>query len=217
MNLVLVLLLINITQATLVPSNASKKWKVLQGSVQNGLYGWNLTIKRGTEILCDIKAASSPKNATCEDNRSLVFLQSNNSLILITVATNSSYYPLEYNGEPLHLNHNGTFDSREEALNYIYSVVKQNLINPTPRAAENVPNSDQNLYWLILIPIILIILAVALFWMIQRRKSGIYYCKETDLHTSDEEREPCNSQDTNTAQPISITQKIEMGLIAMAY
>ncbi|XP_073457774.1 uncharacterized protein [Aquarana catesbeiana] len=200
----LVLLLITIIQAKLVLSNPSKKWKVLQASVQNGFYGRDLTIKRGKEILCDIKAASSPNNTTCKDNQSLVFLQSNNSLSLITEATTNNYYPFEYNGETLELHHNGTFDSQEEALNYINPMVKQNLTNPIPRAAENLPDSKQNFYWLLIL--LLIPLALAIFWIKQRNKSGQYYCRETDPNIGNGELEPCNSQDTNTAQPIIITQ-----------
>lgn len=171
MNAGLVLLLILLPiQATLVLSNPSKKWKVLQASVQNGFYGRELTIKRGKEILCDIKAASSPNNTTCEDNQSLVFLQSNNSLSLITEATTNNYYPLEYNGETLELHHNGTFDSQEEALNYINPTVKQNRTNPIPKAAENLLDSKQNFYWLLIL--LLLPLALIIFWIKQRCKSG---------------------------------------------
>ncbi|XP_077312317.1 uncharacterized protein LOC143933317 [Lithobates pipiens] len=201
----LVLLLITIIQETLALSKPSKRWKVLKAVVENGMYGWNLTIRRGMDFLCDIPAVFSLHNATCYDNVSRVFLHSIHSLHLLTEATNKTFF-LEYDGKSPKLNDSGIFESQEEALSFIYPMV--NLNNSAPRAAEDLSDSNEDLSLLkIVLPIIILIIIIAAVFLWKKwRNQRDSHRPTPSNHIPSPENQPLNSQDTYTALPISNTQ-----------
>lgn len=101
-----------------------------------GLYGKNLSFKIGTKKNnCDFPAANSYSNMTCEDNKSMAILVSDNCTALITRYINSTVHLEREREKPVLPSSFETFGDQKNAIKYVLS-----KITPNPNSTGT-PNS----------------------------------------------------------------------------
>lgn len=163
-----------------------------------GLYGKNLSIKIGTRANCELPAANSYSNVTCDDNKSMAILVSDNCTALITRCINSMVF-LERKGEKqVPPSSSETFGDQKSATEYVLFKITPNPNSiGTTKPNDRTPETSRNNYLWLIVPAVVVAAAVVVGIAIAIGRF-IQWCK--NKRRSSEISSPEEGVELNTVQ-----------------